>query len=92
MFRQSILVALAAVLVLALQPGAAGAQSAGQRVLKDRNGHVIGYLRTTGTRTRLLDRNGNVRGYYDAKTGHTYDRNGNVYATNSNVLPALLYE
>ncbi len=64
----------------------------GQQVLKNKHGHAIGYLRTTGTRTRLLDENGHVRGYYDSKTGHTYDRHGNLYASNSNVLAALLID
>ena len=61
-----------------------------QQILRDKHGKLIGYLRTTGTRTRLVNKHGKLMGFYDSKTNNTLDASGNLYAKGCNVLVALL--
>lgn len=57
--------------------------------LRDKNGRVIGTLRTSGDVTKLYNAGGRMMGYYDKSSNTTFDSGGAVIAK-CNLLVSLL--
>jgi hypothetical protein len=57
--------------------------------LRDRNGKMIGQLKTQGDLIWLLNRNGIMQGRYNTKTDFTYDRNGKMVGRGNLVVTLL---
>ncbi len=57
------------------------------QVLKDRNGNLIGKIRSEGNKDVIYDRNNNRLGYFDGKD--TFDRNCRKIGS-GNLLTTLL--
>ncbi len=57
--------------------------------LKDRQGAVIGRLRARGGRTEVRDPQNNLRGWFDERSGNTFDSHHRLIGS-GNLLALLL--